>query len=328
MNDTEHYQWKSGAPSNGKLQFEVTKATIEAELTADDGVTAALVGKEGGELKAVLNIKPNQIFEDYPIKLTITAKRTGSAPNVISEEITLTDASGSENIILDLSNVAAHTSTYTLSANCTSAEYELELTNSPTLKVDESSKNVLRWQLYVGGKAQTGYYIDCDIDSPDNSDGEKEIVFDKQTIYYSGKYNEFKASAYPTGYTLKTTSYNGGYEMDTVDPASTNAKKGTNADSYTTIVDIWKDGDPDSVITFRINWTVAPALFDLSGVKWLDEGKLQYNGGAAVSAKLDPKTLPKGLIVQDSDYSTNQGAIVGDTGTASRSEERRVGKEC
>ncbi len=317
LNDTEHYQWKSGAPSNGKLQFEVTKATIEAELTADDGVTAALVGKEGGELKAVLNIKPNQIFEDYPIKLTITAKRTGSAPNVISEEITLTDASGSENIILDLSNVAAHTSTYTLSANCTSAEYELELTNSPTLKVDESSKNVLRWQLYVGGKAQTGYYIDCDIDSPDNSDGEKEIVFDKQTIYYSGKYNEFKASAYPTGYTLKTTSYNGGYEMDTVDPASTNAKKGTNADSYTTIVDIWKDGDLDSVITFRINWTVAPALFDLSGVKWLDEGKLQYNGGAAVSAKLDPKTLPKGLVVQDSDYSTNQGAKVGDTGTAS-----------
>ncbi len=317
LNDTDHYQWATGAPSNGKLQFEVTKATIEAELTADDGMTAALKGKEGGELKAVLNIKPNQIFEDYPIKLTITARRTGSAPNVISEEITLTDASGAENITLDLLTGMANTNVYTLSANCSSAEYELIFTNTPTLKVEESSKNVLRWQLYVGGKAQTGYYIDCDIDSPDNGDGEKEIVFDKQTIYYSGKYNEFKASAYPTGYTLKTTSYNGGYEMDTQDPASTNAKKGTNADSYTTIVDIWKDGDLDSVITFRINWTVAPALFDLSGVKWLDEGKLPYNGGAAVSAKLDPKTLPKGLVVQDSDYSTNQGAIVGDTGTAS-----------
>ena len=314
LNDTDHYQWKSGAPTDGKLQFEVTKATVEAELTADDGVTAALKGKEGGELKAVLNIKPNQIFEDYPIKLTIMAKRTGSAPNVISDEITLTDASGAENITLDLLIGMANANIYTLSANCSSAEYELLFTNTPTLKVDETSKNVLRWQLYVGGKAQTGYYIDCDIDSPDNSDGEKEIVFDKQTIYYSGKYNEFKASAYPTGYTLKTTSYNGGYEMDTVDPASTNAKKGTNADSYTTIVDIWKDGDPDSVITFRINWTVAPALFDLSGVKWLDEGKLQYNGGAAVSAKLDPKTLPKGLVAN---YSTNEGAVVGNTGTAS-----------
>ncbi len=315
--DDDHYQWESGAPTDGKLKFEVTKAKVKATLTAEDGVTAALKGKEGGSLKTVLTILPNQIYEDYPAKFTVRAQRSGSAPKTISSEISLTDASGSENITLDLSNVAAHTSTYTLSANCTSAEYELELTNSPTLKVDESSKNVLRWQLYVGGKAQTGYYIDCDIDSPDNSDGEKEIVFDKQTIYYSGKYNEFKASAYPTGYTLKTTSYNGGYEMDTVDPASTNAKKGTNADSYTTIVDIWKDGDLDSVITFRIKWTVAPALFDLSGVKWLDEGKLPYNGGAAVSAKLDPKTLPKGLVVQDSDYSTNQGAIVGDTGTAS-----------
>ena len=317
LKDTAHYQWESGAPTDGKLKFEVTKAKVKATLTAEDGVTAALKGKEGGSLKTVLTILPNQIYEDYPAKFTVKAQRSGSAPKTISSEITLTDASGSENIILDLSNVAAHTNTYALSANCTSAEYELELTNTPTLKVEESSKNVLRWQLYVGGKAQTGYYIDCDIDSPDNSDGEKEIVFDKQTIYYSGKYNEFKASAYPTGYTLKTTSYNGGYEMDTVDPASTNAKKGTNADSYTTIVDIWKDGDLDSVITFRINWTVAPALFDLSGVKWLDEGKLQYNGGAAVSAKLDPKTLPKGLVVQDSDYSTNQGAIVGDTGTAS-----------
>ena len=315
--DGDHYQWESGAPTDGKLKFEVTKAKVKATLTAEDGVTAALKGKEGGSLKTVLTILPNQIYEDYPAKFTVRAQRSGSAPKTISSEISLTDASGSENIILDLSNVAAHTNTYALSANCTSTEYELELTNSPTLKVDESSKNVLRWQLYVGGKAQTGYYVDCDIDSPDNSDGEKEITFDKQTIYYSGKYNEFKASAYPTGYTLKTTSYNGGYEMDTVDPASTNAKKGTNADSYTTIVDIWKDGDLDSVITFRIKWTVAPALFDLSGVKWLDEGKLQYNGGAAVSAKLDPKTLPKGLIVQDSDYSTNQGAIVGDTGTAS-----------
>ena len=315
--DGDHYQWESGAPTDGKLKFEVTKAKVKAMLTAEDGVTAALKGKEGGSLKAVLTIQPNQIFENYPAKLTVRAQRSGSAPKTISSEITLTDGSGSENITLDLSSVAAHTSTYALSANCTSAEYELVFTNTPTLKVDESSKNVLRWQLYVGGKSQTGYYIDCDIDSPDNSDGEKEITFDKQTIYYSGKYNEFKASAYPTGYTLKTTSYNGGYEMDTVDPASTNSKKGTNADSYTTIVDIWKDGDLDSVITFRINWTVAPALFDLSGVKWLDEGKLQYNGGAAVSAKLDPKTLPKGLVVQDGDYSTNQGAIVGDTGTAS-----------
>ena len=147
--------------------------------------------------------QPNQIFENYPAKLTVRAQRSGSAPKTISSEISLTDASGSENITLDLSNVAAHTNTYALSANCTSAEYELELTNSPTLKVEESSKNVLRWQLYVGGKAQTGYYIDCDIDSPDNP-----------SCIYSGKSQNLAILSLPIHYqTIKKQQRTGTHSV-------------------------------------------------------------------------------------------------------------------
>ncbi|MDE7191209.1 MAG: hypothetical protein K2O35_01875, partial [Clostridia bacterium] len=306
----DYYQWAKGSPTDGKLAFEIEKATVKATLTADDGTTAALKGKEGDTVKSVLTVQPNQIFEDYPLEFTVRAQRSGSSPKTISSKVTLTDGSGSENVTLNLATVTHHTSLYTLTGNCSSAEYKIEFTNSPTLQVNESSKNVLRWQLYVGGKAQTGFYMDCDIDS-----NPKEVTFTKQTISYSGKYTEFKASACPTGYSVKTTSYNDGYKMDTTDPASTNTKKGYNVDSYTTIVDVWKDGDLASVITFTINWKIDPALFDLTDVKWLDNGQLAYNGGVAVSATLDPKTLPKGLLVQG--YSTNQGATVGDTGTAS-----------
>ena len=49
-------------------------------------------------------------------------------------------------------------------------------------------------------------------------------------------------------------------------------------DEYTTVVDVWKDGDESTTVTFTIKWKIEPALFDLSGVKWLDEGKLPYNG--------------------------------------------------
>ncbi|MDE6275915.1 MAG: hypothetical protein K2M75_05185, partial [Clostridia bacterium] len=312
LKDTARYEWAKGAPSNGKLPFEVTKKIINVTLTADDGITDSLTGREGSSVNAILTIPPNQIEVGYDAKITISAQRLHAAPSDVSSEITLSDTSGTENITLDLSDVSANSDLYNLSIDCSSDEYEFVVTNTPTLKVEEDNKNVLRWQLYVGGKAQVGYYIDCDID-----DTTKTVTFDKKTIYYTGKYAEFKASATPMGYSLKTTSYNGGYEMNTTDPTSTNTKKGINADDYTTIVDVYKNDDTSVVVTFKINWTIAPALFDMSGVKWLNNGDLPYDGGLAVSAKLDPTTIPKGLVVTDADYSTNQGANVGDSGTAS-----------
>ncbi|MDE6275916.1 MAG: hypothetical protein K2M75_05190, partial [Clostridia bacterium] len=309
IKDTAHYEWAKGAPSDGKLPFEVTKKIINVTLTADDGVTDALTGREGNSVNAILTIPPNQIEVGYDAKISIRAQRSGAAPSDVTSLITLNDTSGTENITLDLSDVSANSNLYNLSIDCSSAEYEFVVTNTPTLKVDEDNKNVLRWQLYVGGKAQVGYYIDCDID-----DTTKTVTFDKKTIYYTGKYAEFKASAMPMGYSLKTTSYNGGYEMNTTDPTSTNTKKGINADDYTTIVDVYKNDDTSVVVTFKIHWTIAPALFDMSGVKWLNNGDLPYDGGLAVSAEIDTNTLPKGLKVQA--YYTNQGANVTDSGTA------------
>ncbi|MDE6276434.1 MAG: hypothetical protein K2M75_07880, partial [Clostridia bacterium] len=311
IKDTTHYKWAKGAPSDGKLRFEVTKKTVSVMITAD-GTIAELVGREGYTVDAVITIPPNQLEDGYPAKITIGAQRPNAAPNEVSDEITLTDASDSENITLDLAEVSANNDLYDLYISCSSAEYEFVVTNSPTLKVEEDKKNVLRWQLFVGGKAQTGYYVDCEID-----DATKTVTFDKKPIYYTGKFTEFKASATPLGYTLNTAGLNGGYEMNTVDSASTNAKKGYNADDYITKVEVFNNEDPSEIITFYLNWTIAPAMFDLSGIKWVNNGDLPYNEGQAVYATLDTKTLPKGLIVEDSDYSNNAGSDVGHSGTAS-----------
>ncbi|MDE7328261.1 MAG: hypothetical protein K2N57_00725, partial [Clostridia bacterium] len=44
-----------------------------------------------------------------------------------------------------------------------------------------------------------------------------------------------------------------------------------------------------------IEWNVKKALIDLSDVRWLDDGKLEYKGGATVYAEIDASTLPKGV---------------------------------
>ncbi|MDE7329443.1 MAG: hypothetical protein K2N57_06875 [Clostridia bacterium] len=315
--DTTHYQWKD-EPSSKKLSFTIAKKTVNVELTTNGtGTSAALVGKENGTVKAVLDVAPNQLFVGYDAVITIRAARSGSAPNTLTGNITLDDSSGTINVTLDLTGVSSSTSLFDLSIVCSSDEYDFVFTNSPTLKVDEDNKNVIRWQLRVGGKAMSGYYIDSDIESAKNSNGEIEVDFAEtgKTIYYSGEYTEFKASAFPTGYALKTSSYNGGYELTKA--TSTNTKAGINADSYTTKVDVYKIDDQSVVVTFVIKWAIAPALFDLSNVKWLNDGDLPYNGGQAVYATLDPTTLPKGLLVPTNGYSTNVGSVVGNSGTAS-----------
>ncbi|MDE6188747.1 MAG: hypothetical protein K2G37_00475, partial [Clostridia bacterium] len=314
---SKYYQWKD-EPSSKKLSFTVSKKNISIDLTtAGTGTSAVFIGKEGGAIQAVLNVAPNQIFVDYPVKFVINAAKTGNVPDPLTDTITLTNGSGLVNIQLDLSEVTASASSYSLSAVSSSPEYNVVFTNSPTLRVEADNPNVIRWQLYIGGVAQMGYYIDSDINDPRNSNNQIEIDFDDSdlTIFYTGKYTEFKASAYPQGYALETGSYNGGYEV--VKGTSTNNNVGVNADTYTTKVDVYKLDDLSILVTFIIKWKIAPALFDMSDVKWLNDGDLPYNGGQAVYATLDPTTLPKGLLVPTNGYSTNVGSVVGNSGTAS-----------
>ncbi|MDE6188678.1 MAG: hypothetical protein K2G37_00130, partial [Clostridia bacterium] len=318
--DTDHYQW-DGAPTTSnanKLTMKIAPKTIKATLTAENGDDTA-VGKEGMTVKVVLDIDANvnKIFDNHPLKFKICAEKDGSIPEELTNEITLTE-DGTTQYTLSLTELSWDTVLYDLYAECSGDEYELEFTNKPKLKVEEDNKNVIRWQLYVGGKIVTGFYLDSDISSEKNSDGEIEVTFNadeelSKMIYYTGGYYTFAAKQTPIGYTVKTNSYNNGYKTDYDNTSNTNP--GVNADSYTTRVDVWVSGDLDTVVTFVINWKISPALFDLSGVKWTyDDGELPYNDGNNVYQVIDPTTLPKGLVIKD--CTTNYGSIVTEYGTA------------
>ena len=70
-----------------------------------------------------------------------------------------------------------------------------------------------------------------------------------------------------------------------------------------------KSGTTTPVI-YAITWTVSKAKFDLSNVKWIGDGKLQYTGDT-VYAILE--NVPEGLIAK---YNNNDGIKVGDNSTA------------
>ena len=68
-------------------------------------------------------------------------------------------------------------------------------------------------------------------------------------------------------------------------------------------------------LAIDITWKIEKAIFDLSEVKWLNDGEIEYDGGREVAAVLDPEALPPQLRAT---YSNNIGANVGvDDGRAS-----------
>ncbi|MDE6275378.1 MAG: hypothetical protein K2M75_02440 [Clostridia bacterium] len=316
----DYFTWEDEAPADKTLEFEITAKTVYATLTAPDGTTAKLSGKEKESVKALVMVMPNEIFKGYDLVFTVNAQRKGTRDKGITENITIDSLSAPKTVTLNLTSISYNATggnQYTLAGAsvATCKEYKIEFTNSPTLDVEEARTDVLRWQLYIGGTAQLGAYIDSELESTT-----KEVTFDKEPIYYSGKLAEFKATAVPKGYVIKTTGAGSGingYESGSVSNPDTNTNVGVNVDNYWTTVLVWDGEDLNTAFTFKVYWAISPALFDLSDIKWVNNGDIQYNGGQAVYAKIDPKTLPKGLIVEDSDYSNNAGSEVGNSGTAS-----------
>ncbi|MDE6210358.1 MAG: hypothetical protein K2G42_00060, partial [Clostridia bacterium] len=88
-----------------------------------------------------------------------------------------------------------------------------------------------------------------------------------------------------------------------------NSAVGKNADTYKTRISLKEIATGDKT-EYEIIWEIEKAKFDLSAVKWKNNGKLQY-AGATVYAELE--NLPIGLAAT---YSNNSGLSVGEDGTA------------
>ncbi len=313
--DTAHYQWKN-APASKTLTFEISKRIINVSLTGSDGNSTELKGMAGNSVNAFANVaNVNNLFTGYDLTFDIKAKASG-LPSITIAQVALTidnEEGGQKYFDLDLSDLLAG-ETYTLSMECTSNVYELNPLTSPTLQVEELLSSILRWQLYKNGVLMTtsgSQTTIMDINVPEQTE-----VYFTANITYDGNIYALRPSptVVPTGYTIKQVTSNSNYLITSEN--SSNNKVGVNVDKYTTTITLIKTSTGEEQ-EFKIHWEIIPALFDLSDVKWLNDGELPYNGGQAVYATLDPTTLPKGLVVPTNGYSTNVGSVVGNSGTAS-----------
>ncbi len=173
------------------------------------------------------------------------------------------------------------------------ANYNVELGNAPvTLTVNSvGTENSLRWTFTRDDK-------DVGIYNQSTSDLTDEYLI---PIEYNG--NQISVTARANDYAVDT-AYNadgfvGGYKSAVA----------TEAGSYTTQVAMLKSGTTTPVI-YAITWTVSKAKFDLTDVKWIRDGKLQYMGDT-VYAILE--NVPEGLVAK---YNNNDGIKVGDNSTA------------
>ncbi|MDE7348735.1 MAG: hypothetical protein K2N53_03645, partial [Clostridia bacterium] len=300
LKDPVNTKWKT---NNNKLEFEVTKAPINLSIT-DPSQNNALTGAVGDKLTVYIDIDQSTIIHNgNTLDIKITASSQGVPTLPISEVITLDENDRQVPVTIDLSDLMGNKQ-YTIGVSTESGNYEPKVVSSTTLDVTPApTRTVLTWNLYSDGLLVRGQYKDADI-----SQSETAVTL-PSNLTYNGKRYTFKVSA-PTGYRVDSDYGVGGF---LVEPSTSgNNNVGINADTYTTKIRLIENASGNKQ-EYSISWTVVPAKFDLSQVKWQYDGQLPYNKVSGSEAILDPKTLPVGL---DPHYSNNTGTTVGTSGTA------------
>ncbi|MDE6276350.1 MAG: hypothetical protein K2M75_07455, partial [Clostridia bacterium] len=153
-------------------------------------------------------------------------------------------------------------------------------------------------------------------------DGKEEDIYNQSTVDLTDEYvapfeydgNEITLKAIANDYSVDT-----GYNDDGFTDGYKNAK-GTNADTYITQVAVVRNGTSARSI-YTLTWTICKYKFDLTNVKWVNNGKLQYTGDT-VYARLE--SYPEGLTVT---YSNDNGLKVGEHSTATVRFELAAGYE-
>ncbi|MDE5755479.1 MAG: hypothetical protein K2I23_00075 [Clostridia bacterium] len=305
--------WSSGVQqdtSNKDIKFTITPMKIQVDLSSDDNSgTIELEEHSKITLNGLISGLPNGtesvniLFsaEDAPYKYSLNYNNDGSTTAITTGyPVTL---------INSLMNIELHTDTlakgeWALVLKSDNTDYEIDAT---PIKIKVVAKTVIAdptWMLI-----RNGARIEL---VPATLGDSTPITYSKQLTYNDRNTYSFQMLA--PGFTVDTTYDPSGYKV--VASNSNNTAIGKNADTYTTSVRLL-DKDNNATI-YTIEWTIDPVKFDLSKVKWLyDDGsslQLPYDKVNGSQAKLDPKTLPKGLVPNYP--STNEGTTVGTSGTA------------
>ena len=284
LKDTKNYQW---ATTGNKLEFIVNPKTIKLTDLSDGG-NRTLVSSRDSALNLSLKIDANTtVHTGKQVAVNIVAQTDGLSKVVGTATLDVT----SRDVAVDLKFTGTPNGrTYQLVVEIDDTKldgknYALNQDSfETTVRLQEGVRSMLTWQLMCDGKEVFGEYTDASVN-------QTSISFSGAPIVYNGKSYKFRVLL-PDGYEMDTSFGIGGYKVT----ASTPRGDGTNADSYTTQIQLTSDGNKQ---IFEITWEIEKAKFDLSGVKWLNNGQIEYNDGQDVNPVIDPTTLPTGLLVNN-----------------------------
>ncbi|MDE7216411.1 MAG: hypothetical protein K2O08_06340, partial [Clostridia bacterium] len=268
------------SPEDQYLSFEVKKKALQFTIDSTDGV---IDGRVGEALSINVRYVNNNPYGNDVVNYVINATRAGTTTTIKNlGSGSVVKNKPAESVELDMTKLRiAGDWVLSIEAEDGEGNYTVTLASAVTLKLVKAGGSTdLVWWFRVDGK-DTYETVSAKV-------GETSVNFepDEKKVYGKGEYS-FYATA-PDGYEIDENydenGFAGGYK-DTV---------GINAGEYRTQVRIKKTGETSGT-TYEIVWSVEKAMFNLSNVKWLYDGKLPYNGGKEIEEKLDPEALPKEL---------------------------------
>ncbi|MDE7080003.1 MAG: hypothetical protein K2O95_07810, partial [Clostridia bacterium] len=288
--------------STPKIEVEVTPAqlVIEKIVASGGGSNSAFSISEGTASISVdifVDVNGAPLGSDVvPITIYIPY---GSSDIDVSQGISL-DASALPSTSYQLTNQqiinlgSLFEGSYSFDVKTTDKNYTVSLKNAATLTVLPAGQrtNIL-WKLYEGNSERSNYRTVTEL----NETGVKPL--NGGNLTYTGV--EFRLEVeLPNGYTL-----DGGYAVEKI--SGQGSILGQDAGTYRTTIKLAENNQE-----YSIEWTIDKAKFDLTNVKWLSNGQMEYNDGKEIKAEIDPSALPAGLVASYS--GVKSGYNVGDGG--------------
>ncbi|MDE7078528.1 MAG: MBG domain-containing protein, partial [Clostridia bacterium] len=293
LKDKVNTQWSStGDFEDIEYEFEIKPYAISIEVLSGTTIDTTLREKT----KLNFDVLKLPLGSDE-IKADIYASYSG-VDIKIYEGLTLSAGSDTAYNLELNTDLIPTIGNWKLSFKFDDSNYECDLGQDDIiLNVQPKAEELtFLWRMKVGGVLY-GSSVSAGVDDLE-SEHDYKITYDGKTYVLEVRP--------PSGYTIDTS-----YNVDGFTRGYKN-KEGSNAGEYITQVRVKKDSDGTFEI-YSMKWSIEKAKFDLSDLKWLNNGDIPYDRNGS-TATLDPKTLPKGLVPV---YSNNTGNGVGDSKLAS-----------
>jgi len=306
--------WYDSANSNDRqLKFSITKYEVIIDVIEEgEGKVNSVYGKDK---EISIEIARNPLGSDE-IEIEVMAAMGSMKPIKIGSISGIDKDSDVKTVTLGTNALAGGEWNLTLSTGADN--YTVSLLEERKLVVkEEQGDSGLTWRLYQG-KTYKNKSVKAEI-----TEGNVRYT---EIITYDGKEYSFKLNRAPSGYVIDEAYNEDGYKKGyrVLEEESNSPIEGEikNAGKYKTQVRLLEEKDNSVVVICEISWEIGKAKYDLTDVKWKNNGEMEYDGGNEVEAVLE--NVPKGLKAV---YLNNKGKNVGDPISASVTFELEEGYE-